>query len=96
MKSLTRIKYKFAKIFKVHQSFVVVLIVLLILLAVIFRVNMLNNLPTDQNYLKTESAKIKIVNFNEDAIEEIKSLSDSNVSSPGTQLPKDRQNPFNE
>lgn len=93
---LSSTRYKFAKLFKVHQTFVVLTAVLLLLIGVVLRINSLNNLPLDQNYLNAESSKIQSVNFNEEAIEQIKALNDSNVSDPGTQLPGGRQNPFNE
>ena len=96
MKQLTNLKYRLSKLFKVHHAFVVLTAVLLVLVVAFMRVNTLNNLPLDQTYLNQEKGKIKTVRFNEAAIEEIKALRDSNVAAPGTELPKDRQNPFNE
>jgi hypothetical protein len=96
MKNLAKYKYRLTKVFRLHQSFVVLVAMLILLVAVVFRVNSLNDLPLDQEYLNTESSKVTTVRFDEKAIEEIKALRDSNVASPGTQLPTDRQNPFNE
>ena len=96
MKSLNSIKYKLAKFFKLHQTFVVLVFLLIILSVSVFRVNSLISMPLDQPYLDLEVGKIKTVKFDEKAIDQIKSLRDSNVAAPGTNLPKDRQNPFNE
>lgn len=96
MKNLSKLKYKFSKVFRIHQTFVILVAVLLLLVVALMRVNLLNDLPVDQTYLNEQSDKIKTVKFDEKAIEEIKALRDSNVASPGTDLPKDRQNPFNE
>ncbi len=96
MKSLSSLKFKLAKLFKLHQAFVVLIFLLIILSVSIFRINSLTHMPLDQNFLDAEASKIKTVKFDEKAIEQIKSLSDSNVAAPGTDLPKDRQNPFNE
>lgn len=89
-------RYRFAKALHSHQTFVIILGVLLVLLGVFLRINGLNSLPLDEAHLKQETEKIKPVRFNEEAIEQIKLLNDSNVDDPGTQLPGNRQNPFNE
>jgi len=94
--SIKRLKYDFLKIFREHQAFVVISAVLIILIAVFLRINALSNMPLDQRYLDTESSKIKTVRFNQEAIEQIKELNDSNVTTPKVTLPSNRQNPFNE
>lgn len=97
MKSgLTKLTYRVSKMFAAHQAFVVVICVLMVLLAVFMRITTLDNLPIDQDYLTKKTAEVKPVKFNEEAIEKIKALSESNVVDPGTQLPSDRQNPFSE
>ncbi len=97
MKSqFSSISYKFQKLFHEHQAFVVIVTVLLILTAVFLRINTLSNQPLDKVYLDQETSKLKSVRFNEDAVDQIKALNDSNVQDPGTQLPGNRQNPFNE
>lgn len=96
MKSLGRYWYQLSKTLRVHQVFVIVVAVLLVLLAVFIRINELGSMPLDQAHLQQESDKIKPVKFNQEAIEQIKALNESNVSDPGTQLPANRQNPFNE
>lgn len=95
-KNLTRYKYRLLKILRVHQTFIVITVVLLILILTALRINMLNDMPQDQQYLKSQTSQLKSVHFNQDAINKIKSLSDSNVAVPGTELPSNRQNPFNE
>jgi hypothetical protein len=96
MKSLGRYWYQLGKTLRVHQVFVIVVAVLLVLLAVFIRINELGSMPLDQTYLQQEIDKIKPVKFNQEAIEQIKALNESNVSDPGTRLPANRQNPFNE
>ena len=88
--------YRLSKLFRVHQSFVILLLVLIVLVAVFYRVKYLNDLPVDQVYMTQETQKMKTIKFNEEAIEQIKALRDSNVATPGTDLPKNRQNPFAE
>jgi hypothetical protein len=97
MKSqLPALKRKTQKLLRGHQAFVVLLFVLFVLMGVFLRINTLSNQPLDTTYLNQESSKLKSVRFNEDAIEQIKLLKESNVADPGTQLPLNRQNPFNE
>lgn len=96
MKRLSSIQYRAGRVLRAHQAFVVLLITLLILLITLLRVQTLNNIPINQTYIEQESANVKTVKFNQSAIEQIKSLRDSNVSAPGTNLPTDRQNPFSE
>lgn len=93
---LSKYKYAVSKTLRSHQAFVVLLLVLVVLLAVFIRINTLNNLPVDQTRINQESSKVKPVRFDEDAIKQIEALKDSNVEDPGTQLPGNRQNPFNE
>ena len=90
------LQYKSTKLLHSHQTFVVLVAVLIVLMMVFLRINTLSSIPLDQSYLNQETSKLKSVRFNEDAIEQIKTLNDSNVSDPGTQLPQNRQNPFNE
>jgi hypothetical protein len=93
---LAHFKYRFTKLFHSHQAFVVTTIVLCVLLLVFARINVLNEMPEDQVYLDSKISTIKKVNFNEDAIKQIETLKDSDVTTPGTDLPINRQNPFNE
>lgn len=93
---LARYRYQLAKTFRSRQAFVVVVGVLLVLIATVLRVNSLNNLPVDQNYLSQQTSKIKSVQFNQTAINQIQSLNQSDINTPGTQLPSNRKNPFNE
>lgn len=97
MKSqFAKYRYRFTKVLRSHQAFVVLLGVLSVLLVVFIRINTLSNMPTDQGYLNQEVEKLKPVRFDEEAIEQIRALNDSNVNDPGTQLPSNRQNPFSE
>ena len=93
---LSSFNFRFQKLFHEHEAFVVIIGALLILTAVFLRINTLSNKPVDQSYLTSQSSTIQSVRFNEDAIEQIKQLNESNVNDPGTQLPGNRQNPFNE
>ena len=93
---LAPLKYKTTKLLRSHQAFVVLVTMLLILVAAVIRVNALSNLPVDQNYINLKKSEIQNVRFNEQAIEQIRQLNESNVAAPGTELPKNRQNPFNE
>lgn len=93
---LARLKYKAVKLLHSHQAFVVITIVLVVLLLVFVRINSLNEMPVDQAYLDEKVSNIKTVNFDTEAIKEIEALNDSNVTAPGTDLPLDRNNPFNE
>jgi hypothetical protein len=93
---ITRYRYQFSKAFRSHEAFVAIVITLLILIGAVLRVSMLNNLPIDQNYLVKKTNAITSVKFNHEAIEQIQTLNQSNVSTPGTELPSNRQNPFSE
>ncbi len=95
-KKFVALKYKASKLLHQHQTFVVLTIVLSVLIVVIVRINNLSNLPLDQGYLNEQTSQIKNVNFNQNAIDQIKQLNDSNVTAPGTELPSNRLNPFNE
>lgn len=96
MNKLETYRFRLLKLFRVHQSFVILILVLIVLVGVLYRVKFLNDLPVDQAYMNQEMQKVKVVKFNEAAIEQIKALRDSNVATPGTELPKNRQNPFAE
>lgn len=89
-------KYQLQKLTRSHQAFIVIIIVLLLLLGVFVRINNLGNLPTDKAFMDQELSNVKPVVFNQQAIEQIKALNDSNVAVPTTQLPVNRQNPFSE
>lgn len=93
---LVRLRHKMLRLFRTHQTFVFVVTILLILIFTVVRINNLSNLPEDQQYLTQQSQGIKTVRFNQDAIEKIQSLNESNVKTPGTQLPQNRENPFSE
>ena len=95
-RKLNRYKLRALKFLHLRQSFVVILVLLFILFAVFVRISMLGSLPLDEAYLNKESSNIKAINFNDEAIEQIKALRESNVTAPGTELPQDRQNPFSE
>lgn len=95
-KQFSNYRYKLQKLFRVHQAFVVIVVVLLVLIGVFTRIMNLNNLPLDQAYLMDQTSELKSVQFNQSAISAIQSLNNSNVVTPGTELPNNRQNPFNE
>lgn len=90
------ILYKTTKLLHVHQSFVVLVAVLVVLTMAVIRINTLNNLPIDQAYYDQQTAQLKSVTFNHEAITKIEQLRDSNVVQPGTSLPVNRSNPFAE
>lgn len=94
--SFNSLRYKFSKLFRLHQAFVITVVVLLLLLTVLLRINSLSNKPVDQSYINKKSAELKTVKFDQKAIEKIKTLRESNVAVPQTELPSNRQNPFNE
>lgn len=89
-------RYKLIKQLHAHQTFVVLLAALIVLLAVFLRISSLGSTPVDQEYLNQTINTLKPVSFNEEAVKQIEALKDSNVNDPGTQLPPNRQNPFNE
>ena len=95
-KQLNQLKYKLLKLSRSHQTFIMIVVVLTLLIITMLRINTLSNIPLDQTYLDQRSNEVKTVKFNRDAIDKIESLNDSNVAVPGTQLPSNRQNPFNE
>ena len=88
--------YKSTKLLHAHQAFVVLVTVLIVLTFVIIRINTLNNLPVDQAYYDQQTAQLKTVVFNHEAITKIEMLRDSDVTQPGTSLPANRNNPFAE
>lgn len=97
MKSkFTNFQHQLVKVLHNHQAFAVLTAVLFVLTAVFLRISALSNTPIDQSYLNQEIEKVKPVQFNQDAIDEIEKLKESNIADPGTQLPTNRQNPFNE
>lgn len=84
------------KVLRAHQLFSVTFVFLLILIVMVLRIRHLSDLPPDQGYIDEQLLKTKTVNFNQQAIEDIQALRDSNVSVPDSQLPGNRQNPFSE
>jgi hypothetical protein len=96
MKKINSIKYGLSKTFRTHQLFVVLVVLLVIIIAAIYRVIAMNDLSAVQNDINNSSGSVKVIKFNEDAIERIRSLRDNNVSNPGVSIPNDRRNPFNE
>ena len=95
-KDYARLKYKIVKILHSHQAFIVLIGVLVLLVFVIMRINTFNNIGYDEAYYTRETASLKSVQFNQEAIEQIEALRDSNVDEPAVQLPGDRSNPFAE
>lgn len=95
-RQLEILRYKAVKLFKMHQTFVVLVIMLFVLFVALMRVTALNNIPVDQTYLLQKMTGVKAVVFNRDAISQIEDLNESNVNNPGTQLPSNRENPFSE
>ncbi len=93
---IKKISFKLSDIFSSHQAFVIVIIFLTIFAVVIYRLTILSNLQPDQTLIDDQTATLKSINFNQDAIDKIEELKDSNVKSPGTQVQKNRQNPFAE
>ena len=93
---ITKLYYKVKEIFKKHQAFVVVAIMLLITGFVIYRLFVLSNLEPSPDSIDDQTRSIQAIEFNEEAIEKIEELRDSNVKEPGTQVQEDRNNPFSE
>lgn len=94
MNKLSALRYKLAKSLRGHEAFIVSVIALLILLLLTLRINSLNNIPMDQAYYDQKTSEVKGVTFNQEAIEQIETLRDSNVADPSAQLPDGRDNPF--
>lgn len=94
MNKLSALQYKVAKALRGHEAFIVSVVALLVLFLLTLRINSLNNLPMDQAYYDQKTSELKSVTFNQDAIDQIESLRDSNVADPGVQLPSGRDNPF--
>ena len=94
MNKLSALQYKIAKSLRGHEAFTISVLALLVLLLLTLRINSLNNLPMDQAYYDQKTSELKSVTFNQDAIEQIEALRDSNVADPGVQLPNGRDNPF--
>lgn len=95
-KDYVRLKFKLVKTLHTHQAFIVLIVVLLLLVFVIVRINTFNNITYNEAYYTQETASLKSVQFNQEAIEQIEALRDSNVNEPAVQLPGDRSNPFAE
>ncbi|MDQ5969912.1 MAG: hypothetical protein QG593_429 [Patescibacteria group bacterium] len=95
MKRINAIKYGLSKTLRVHQLFVVLVLLLVILIGTVYQVIAMNNLTSEHSDMSSASS-VKIIKFDEDAIERIRSLRDNNVSNPGISIPSDRRNPFNE
>lgn len=93
---IQKLQFKLQSIFSSHQAFVVLSLLLVIASIVIFRLISLSNLEPSAEYIDDQTRAIQPVPFNEEAIEEIKALRESNVSNPGTQIQEDRNNPFAE
>lgn len=94
MNKLAALQYKVSKALRGHEAFIVSVMALLILLLLTLRINTLNTMPMDQAYYEQKTSELKSVTFNQEAIEQIETLRDSNVSDPGAQLPSGRDNPF--
>lgn len=80
-------KYKFSKIFRLHQAFIVLVFVLLILIGVVIRINTLSNIPIDQAYSIRNPLKLKLCNSMK-ALLKYRALNDSNVATPRTDQPE--------
>lgn len=94
MNKVAAVRYKLSKSLRGHEAFIVSIIALLILLLLTLRINTLNNLPMDQAYYDQKTSELKSITFNQEAIEQIETLRDSNVIDPSAQLPDGRDNPF--
>lgn len=93
---LKKLHLKVTSIFTHHQTFVVVSLLLLLVAGVMVRLGGLSNMEPTQEVIDDQSSSVKSVIFNEDAVEEIEALRDSNVKEPGTQVQQNRDNPFSE
>lgn len=90
------ILYKFTSMFAKHLGFVVACIFLAVASMVVYRLFVLSTIEPNQDYISDQKLDIKTVKFDEDAIKKIEALRDSNVDNPGTNIQKNRQNPFAE
>lgn len=91
-RTYTKIKNVLTK----NQVFVVACVFLGITALVLYRLMVLSNITPDQAAIDDQKRAIKSVKFNQEAIDKIEALRDSNVKTPGTDLQKNRQNPFAE
>ncbi len=79
-----------------NQAFVSACIFLGIAAFVLYRLMVLSNIGPDSAAILDQQRTIKTVQFNQQAIDQIEELRDSNVKTPGTDIQKNRQNPFAE
>lgn len=93
---LQTLRIKLSTIFSKHLAFVVMCIFLLIASFVVYRLTVLSSMEPNPDVIADEKLKIKAVQFDQDSIKQIESLRESNVKTPGTDIQKNRQNPFKE
>jgi hypothetical protein len=93
---LKKIRFAVTDVFSKHEVFVVLAVLLAVAGLVVFRLSSLSSIEPDQAYIDDQTFSVKPVQFNEEAIEKIEALRDSNVKDLGTQVQEDRQNPFSE
>jgi hypothetical protein len=91
-----KIKFKLEKLLTSHQAFVVVCLFLTLFSVMVYRLTVLSNIQPDQAYIDEQKLSIKTFEFKQADIDKIKALRDSNVKDPGTDIQKNRQNPFAE
>ncbi len=91
-----KIQLKVSTLLVHHQTFVVVALLLALTTGVVFRLTNLSNMEPSQEVIDDQVRSVKSVIFNEDAVEKIEALRDSNVKKPGTQVQQNRDNPFRE
>lgn len=94
--SIQKLRTRLSYIFKQHQAFVVLVFLFVIAAWVILRLLSLSSLEPNQQYIDDQTRTFQTVEFDQKAVKEIEALQDSGVAVPGTQLPNNRQNPFNE
>ena len=93
---IAKLKFRTLKLLHTHQAFVVTMGLLAVASLVVARLSILNNLSPSQKVLDENATKTKTVNFNQQAIDQIKALRDNNVTVPGTEVSRGRDNPFSE
>ena len=93
---LKTLRFKSSELINKHEVFVVLAILLFISAMVIFRLISMSNIEPDQGYIDDQTISIQPIKFDEDAIEKIEDLRDSNVKDLGTQIQNNRENPFSE
>jgi len=94
-KKFTNYYLKLQRVFERRHGMIVLAVVLFITILVVLRISALSNIEPDQEVLD-ESQSVQSVIFNQEAIDKIEALRESNVKEPGTQIQRDRQNPFSE